>query len=132
MNRHEKLRRFEDRWATLVQQKQKGDLIRFADVPWPVKARSTETKTQRKSDAVEKSKVENTCEEEDFDEELFTVAEIVEGSDQKKILKIAQLRWHPDKFEQSFGGHLHPEDKQLILFRVTAVSKFLNLLLSRY
>eukprot|EP01103_Thecamoeba_quadrilineata_P019450 TRINITY_DN7888_c0_g1_i1.p2 TRINITY_DN7888_c0_g1~~TRINITY_DN7888_c0_g1_i1.p2 ORF type:complete len:409 (-),score=104.34 TRINITY_DN7888_c0_g1_i1:1628-2854(-) len=118
MNRREKLSAFEERWKKLVDQKSKDTLLRFADVPWPDRLMPLHPQN-------------GNSEEGDFDEELFMVADLIEPQAQKKVLKLAQLRWHPDKFEQCFGHMLHPDHKQKILIRVTAVSKFLNLLSSR-
>jgi hypothetical protein len=36
------------------------------------------------------------------------------------------LRWHPDKFSQTFGPHLHPDHQDRILDRVNAITSGVN------
>ncbi|CAG5115507.1 unnamed protein product [Candidula unifasciata] len=43
-----------------------------------------------------------------------------------KYLRGQQIRWHPDKFMQKLGDHLHPDHKAKILNRVMAISQILN------
>jgi hypothetical protein len=51
-----------------------------------------------------------------------------EGSnaERKKAFRNASLRWHPDKFLQSFGGRLDEAERDAILQRVTEVSQAIN------
>ena len=44
----------------------------------------------------------------------------------KARLKKALLRWHPDKFLQSFGSRLAADEREAILQRVTEVSQAIN------
>lgn len=53
------------------------------------------------------------------------------GSPQfKKYLKIQKIQWHPDKFSQKFGHHLHPDHVEKIMARVNTISQTLNALSS--
>ena len=61
--------------------------------------------------------------------ELFEVLGIDEDAPaeiKKKAVRQASLRWHPDKFVQSFGGSLVAEGREAILQRVTEVSQAIN------
>ena len=44
----------------------------------------------------------------------------------RKYLRSQQVRWHPDKFTQKFGDHLHPDHTPKIMARVKAISQLLN------
>ena len=46
--------------------------------------------------------------------------------DFKGVYRAASLRWHPDKFTQSFGGQLAPAEREAVLKRVTEVSQTIN------
>ena len=48
----------------------------------------------------------------------------------KKYLRAQQIRWHPDKFTQKFGEHLHPDHVKKIMTRVKNISQLLNKLAS--
>ena len=50
------------------------------------------------------------------------------NAQRKKAFRAASLRWHPDKFMQSFGGRLAPEEADEIMQRVTEVSQAINAL----
>ena len=38
----------------------------------------------------------------------------------KQLLKVALLRWHPDKFEAAHGGKLKPSEHEAVMEKVTA------------
>jgi hypothetical protein len=44
----------------------------------------------------------------------------------KAAFRAASLRWHPDKFVQSFGGRLVEAEREAILQRVTEVAQVIN------
>lgn len=44
----------------------------------------------------------------------------------KRVLRLVTLRWHPDKFSQTFGPHLHPDHQDRILDRVNAITSGVN------
>lgn len=44
----------------------------------------------------------------------------------RKYLRSQQVRWHPDKFTQKFGEHLHTDHAPKIMGRVKAISQILN------
>ncbi|GFS22842.1 NF-kappa-B inhibitor-like protein 1 [Elysia marginata] len=44
----------------------------------------------------------------------------------RKYLRSQQVRWHPDKFTQKFGEHLHCDHIPKIMARVKAISQLLN------
>ena len=43
----------------------------------------------------------------------------------QSILRPLTLQWHPDKFQQRFGGALRPDDRDRIMNRVTAIFQLL-------
>lgn len=49
-------------------------------------------------------------------------------AERKKAFRELSLRWHPDRFLQSFGSRLHEEDREAILSKVTEVSQAINAL----
>ena len=49
-------------------------------------------------------------------------------AEEKKRLRLEQMRWHPDKFTGKFGGRLDSKDREKILARVTQTSQLLNAL----
>ena len=51
------------------------------------------------------------------------------AAERKAAFRSASLRWHPDKFVQSFGGRLVPDEREAILQRVTQVSQAVNALM---
>ena len=79
---------------------QLGDdaVIRMRDVPWPV------------LDAASLG----------LDPRLYDKAQ------RKAAFRQASLRWHPDKFLQSFGSRLVEEEREAILQRVTEVAQAIN------
>ena len=44
----------------------------------------------------------------------------------KKAYRKAALRWHPDKFLQSFGARLVADERDAIMQRVTETSQAIN------
>ncbi|RUS91897.1 hypothetical protein EGW08_000299 [Elysia chlorotica] len=44
----------------------------------------------------------------------------------RKYLRSQRVRWHPDKFTQKFGEHLHGDHVVKIMARVKAISQLLN------
>ena len=83
-------------WERFVQ---RGDApIRAVDVPWPA------------LDAASLG-LEGRC---------------TSAAERKAAFRAASLRWHPDKFVQSFGGLLVAEEREAILQRVTEVSQAIN------
>ena len=48
------------------------------------------------------------------------------ASARKAAFRAASLRWHPDKFLQSFGSRLAADEREAILQRVTEVSQAIN------
>ena len=47
-------------------------------------------------------------------------------SERRLAYRAASLRWHPDKFVQSFGAQLVPSEREAVLKRVTEVSQAIN------
>ncbi len=41
-------------------------------------------------------------------------------------MRLVTLRWHPDKFSQTFGPHLHPDHEERVMERVNAITSGLN------
>lgn len=72
--------------------------IRYADVPWPALDAAT----------------------------LGMDARYAGARERKAAYRAASLRWHPDKFVQSFGSRLVPEEREKILKRVTEVAQAVN------
>ncbi|CEM39959.1 unnamed protein product [Vitrella brassicaformis CCMP3155] len=44
----------------------------------------------------------------------------------KRAFFLLSMRWHPDKFEQSFGPVLDPDDRHAILQKVKRISQSIN------
>ena len=44
----------------------------------------------------------------------------------RNLVRLLQLRWHPDKFMQSYGRLLVESEKEAILKRVKEVSQAVN------
>ena len=74
--------------------------VRAADVPWPTLEAAALGLDPRATSAAER----------------------------KQAFRTASLRWHPDKFVQSFGARLQPEEREQVLQRVTEVSQAINAL----
>ena len=55
---------------------------------------------------------------------------LASAAERKQAFRSASLRWHPDKFVQSYGARLVPEERDEILKRVTEVSQEINSLYS--
>ncbi len=52
----------------------------------------------------------------------------LQGQEEKrKRLRAELLRWHPDKFQSSFGRNLKPEDAEQILAKVNEISQAINM-----
>ena len=89
----------ESAWDAFVARHADGDgTIRMADVPWP------------KLDAAS----------------LGLDARYTSLAQRKKAFRASSLRWHPDKFVQSFGAQLAPSEREAVLQRVTEVSQTIN------
>ena len=76
--------------------------IRAADVPWPTLTAAA----------------------------LGLDPRLTSAAERKQAFRAASLRWHPDKFLQSYGARLVPEERDDILKRVTEVSQEINSLYS--
>jgi hypothetical protein len=79
-------------------------VIRYNDVPWPLTAHGAYV--------------------------LFGFEQPSQMHDKdarKQAYKRLITRWHPDKFESSFGSRLVPADKKRILQQVIAVAQEINL-----
>ena len=88
------------RFVQMVDRQSEQNLISMSDVPWP---------------ALEAGAL-------GLDRHLTSAAE------RKQAFRAASLRWHPDKFMQSFGSRLRQEEHDAILQRVTEVSQAINAL----
>ena len=51
---------------------------------------------------------------------------ITEPEERRGFLKGLLLQWHPDKFLQSAGNRIAPEDQQKIMQRVAAIFCLVN------
>ena len=47
-------------------------------------------------------------------------------ADRRLAYRAGSLRWHPDKFTQSFGTLIVPAERDAVLKRVTEVSQAIN------
>lgn len=93
--------KYEERYKLCLENKDKQTLT-FDDVPWP------SVKSERSDINV-----------------LFDLMD-KDSSEYKKYLRDQQIRWHPDKFLQRFGGKLSASEKEKIMKRVTLLSQDLN------
>ena len=48
------------------------------------------------------------------------------AAQRKAAFRAASLRWHPDKFLQSYGARLRPDERETILQKVTEVAQAIN------
>jgi hypothetical protein len=46
--------------------------------------------------------------------------------EERKLLRLAQRRWHPDKWEQMYLPHVRPQEREAVLARVHTLSQLLN------
>lgn len=87
-----------------------GEEIGFQDVPWPLMKR-------------------RAGEETDGEDLLLSLLHI-SGNDLHSFIQQERLRWHPDKFVQTFGSRLSKLQRDAILLGVKTVSQLLNTLAS--
>ncbi|KAG0578452.1 hypothetical protein KC19_4G023900 [Ceratodon purpureus] len=83
-----------------------GEEISFQDVPWPLMKRRAS---------------------EDGEDLLLSLLHI-SGNDLHSLIQQERLRWHPDKFVQTFGSRLSISQRDAILLGVKTVSQLLNTL----
>ncbi|GFO46563.1 NF-kappa-b inhibitor-like protein 1 [Plakobranchus ocellatus] len=93
--------RYEKKFAQLLSNLS-GKSLTFACIPWP--------------------HVDVNC----VADVLFCDLPQKKGVAYRKYLRSQQVRWHPDKFTQKFGEHLHPDHAPKIMARVKTLSQLLN------
>jgi len=99
---HNKLRQTDDaKWLKFL--KNTPAIIRFVDVPWPS----------------------------GHNENILSIPDTMAHVEKKLIIKVAQLRWHPDKFTQKFGSLLHEHESAKINEKVKEVAQHINNLKSK-
>ena len=95
-------RHLEDAWLRFEQKHSGGvGTIRAADIPWPPL-----------DDAAA----------------LGLDARYASSADRRRAFRTANLRWHPDRFVQAWGGLLAADERDAVLQRVTEVSQAINAL----
>jgi hypothetical protein len=57
---------------------------------------------------------------------LHDVFKNLAPEERKRVYRKLVLRWHPDKFQQNFGHHLNPQQRDKIMDKVTGVSATIN------
>mgnify|MGYP001342543259 CR=1 FL=1 len=55
-------------------------------------------------------------------------ARYASSADRRRAFRTANLRWHPDRFVQAWGGLLAADERDAVLQRVTEVSQAINAL----
>ena len=59
-------------------------------------------------------------------------ARFASSADRRRAFRTANLRWHPDRFVQAWGGLLAADERDAVLQRVTEVSQAINALNAEY
>ena len=117
------------RWNAFVSQleQDRAGLIRFEHVPFPS---SLDADTVIKTGVGYLSEIILASSAAASAAVPSAVARAPHGSlshaEKTALCRKAYLRWHPDKFAQSFGSRLEPADRDRILNQVTAVAQYLN------
>ena len=91
------------RWEAFVARK---GSIRFADIPWPSCTEICMTHTHRRAQYHAKRR------------DTYAL--------KYKALRVAQRRWHPDKFMQKFGKRLDQRERARIIAKCSDVTAHLN------
>ncbi|XP_005109841.1 NF-kappa-B inhibitor-like protein 1 [Aplysia californica] len=102
----EKKKRYESKFSHLLNHLTTGRTLTYGCVPWPHLSLDSVAET------------------------LFCDMPDKKSPVYRKYLRSQQVRWHPDKFMQKFGDHLHPDHVPKIMNRVKAISQVLNKLSS--
>jgi hypothetical protein len=77
-------------------------IFAYSDIPWPSENDTADDKSV-----------------------LFDNLEL-STEEKKNYVRQQRIRWHPDKFSQTFGNHIRESDRELIINRVTILSQEIN------